>query len=360
MHVLGLLSHLDQRRFEPFLICSPGILATRARDIEGILVHEVTFRSKFDFAAQSGIGKILSEIQTHDNPFRSMIVHTHGPRAGFIGRRATPKGVYKVYTEHIWNRAYHLENKVNEWLQKRALRSLNYKTDMIIAVSNAVKDFLVQNKLAPDKRVIVIPNGIDLSEHKSQNTEYRASHGHQPPVIGTVGNLNIQKGHQYLIEAMPMLLPRYPHLMLEIIGEGDERENMEAIIQDMHLQRNITLLGRGKANYLSKMAKWNVFVLPSISETFGIAVLEAMEMGVPVVATKVGGVPDIISDKKNGLFVEPKNPRQIAKAVSDLLDHPAEAAKLSRAGKETVKKFDWRVVIKEIESVYTNLAKDKF
>jgi glycosyltransferase involved in cell wall biosynthesis len=108
------------------------------------------------------------------------------------------------------------------------------------------------------------------------------------------------------------------------------------------------------------MKKWNVFILSSISETFGISILEAMEMDLPVIATKVGGVLDIIEDGKNGILIGPKSSSQIAKALIRILDHPAEAAKLVRAGKETVKKFDWEEVIKQIEIVYADLTREKF
>ena len=364
MHVLGLLQNLDKEKFEPFLICSPGVLANNARSIEGLKIYEIKFRSKFDFSSTSKLEKILSEIQTHENPFRPMIVHTHGPRAGFIGRRATPRGVYKVYTEHIWNEAYHLENRVNEWVQKRALRSLNHKTDMVIAVSNAVRDFLVKSDLVPEKRVRVIPNGIELAEtvldsRLRGNDKFIVSHGHNPPLIGTVGNLNSQKGHQYLIEAMPEILKSYPHLTLEIIGEGEERESLEKIIDELNLKKHVTLLG-GNVSRERIESKWDIFVLPSISETFGIVILEAMKLGLPVVASKVGGVTDIVKEGKNGLLIKSKNPSAIASAVLELLNHPALAAKLVREGKETIKKFDWKVVIKDIEEVYLNLAKDKF
>ncbi|MFA7244227.1 MAG: glycosyltransferase family 4 protein [Patescibacteria group bacterium] len=358
-HVLGLLKNIDQKKFEPFLVCSPGILSGKVREIDGIHVLEIKFRSKFDFSAKSRLEKILSEIQTRDNPFRPMIVHTHGPRAGFIGRRAAPKGVYQVYTEHIWNESYHLENRVNEWLQKRALRILNYRTDAIIAVSNAVADFLIKNKMAPAKRVMVVPNGIDTKSLQLSACNIQARHGHQPPIIGNIGNLNLQKGQEYLIAAMPEIIKKFPLATLEIIGEGEEREALKLQITNAKLQKHVTLLGRID-NPTKYMKRWNVFVLPSISETFGIVVLEAMSTGVPVIATKVGGIADIVSDRKNGIMIKAESPSQIAQAVIEIIGHPALAAKLAREGKETAKKYDWRIVVGQIEEVYQKLARDKF
>ena len=158
---------------------------------------------------------------------------------------------------------------------------------------------------------------------------------------------------------MPEILAKYPHATLEIIGEGEEREALKSQITNHKLQRHVTLLGR-RDHPEDYLKKWDVFVLPSISETFGITILEAMAAQVPVVATKVGGVTDIVSDGKNGKLIKPKSSSEIAAAILDILDHPAEAAKFVRSGKDTVKEHDWSEVIKQVEKLYQGLAKEKF
>jgi glycosyltransferase involved in cell wall biosynthesis len=352
-HILGLLSSIDKTKFECFLICPNGNLSREARDIPHLEVINIEMRSKFDFVAMNSINKTLSQIQSQRNPFGPMIVHTHGTRAGLLGRMAHPKGVLSVYTEHRWDADYHLENRINEWLQLYWLKRLNQKTHLIIAVSNSVKDFLVGKKLAPESRVKVIHNGIKLQNAKSKMRKAKTVNRNHF-IIGNVGNLNHQKGHKYLIEAMPKILEHYPHTMLEIIGEGEERKNLELIIQNLKLERHVTLLGR-QIDPMSFMAKWEIFVLSSVAETFGIVVLEAMSQRLPIVATKVGGVPDIIKHNKNGLLVLPESPEAIAEAVLELLSHPAKAEEISRAGYGRVKDFDWREIVKKVEKEYLGL-----
>jgi glycosyltransferase involved in cell wall biosynthesis len=98
-----------------------------------------------------------------------------------------------------------------------------------------------------------------------------------------------------------------------------------------------------------------VFALPSIAETFGIVILEAMQAGVPVVASKVGGILDIITNKKNGLLTQPKNSKELAGSIIEILGNSALSSKLSREGKIRVKDFDWAKIIKQINRAYLEL-----
>jgi len=354
-HVLGLLSSINKSKFECFLICPNGNLSHEAKEISSLEVINIKMKSKFDYTTMNSINKALSQIQSQNNPFGPMIVHTHGTRAGFLGRMALPKGVISVYTEHRWDADYHLENRINEWLQLYFLAKLNRKTHLIIAVSNSVKDFLISRNLASENRVKVIHNGIDLQKAKSKKQNAKISKGNHF-IIGNVGNLNHQKGHEYLIEAMPEILEHYPHTMLEIIGEGEERKNLEFKIQNLKLEKHVTLFGK-QVDPMSFMAKWDIFVLPSIAETFGIVILEAISQQLPVVATKVGGVPDIIKHNKNGILVSPHSPETIAEAIIELLSHPAKIEQLARNASERVKDFDWKEIVKKVEAEYIRLIK---
>lgn len=351
-HVLGLIQNIDKELFDVYIICPGGYLSAEAKQVNDVNVFNVAMRGKFDLASFWEIKKIINNIRVGNNPFGPLIVHTHGPRAGLMGRLAAPVHAKKVHTEHIFDIDYHLKNPLNEWLQRKFLQVQNYRSDLIIAVSNSVKKFLTQSKMAPEKKIVVIPNGIEIRKPK---TELRTPSSElRTPVIGTIGNLNFQKGQIYLIEAMPKVLKKYPLATLEIIGEGEERTVLETEIKKLGIEKHVTLFGH--KNIIERyMQYWNLFVLPSISETFGIAVLEAMNYGLPVVATKVGGVPDIITHRKNGILVEPKNSEALAGAILDVLDHPAIAAKLKREGMQRVQDFDWKVITRKIETEFKKL-----
>lgn len=354
-HVLDLLAHIDKSRFQCYLLCPEGNLAREVRDLKGVEVIDVLMRSKFDLVAIRMIRGYLNQIRSSFDPFGPMIVHTHGPRAGLLGRWATPQGIYSVYTEHRWDADYHLESRINEWLQLALLKRLNFRTNLIIAVSSSVKEFLVQHNLAPESRMKVIPNGIDLESLKVKGKRLKGKVGNHF-IIGNIGNLNLQKGQTYLIEAMIEVIKRYPHAMLEIVGEGEERSNLEFKIQNLKLEKHITLLG-SKANPAEEMQKWDVFVSSSIAETFGIVVLEAFAAGLPVVATRVGGVPDIVRDKKNGLLIPPRSPKALADAITEILSRPALKESLIRAGKDRIRDFDWRKIINQLEREYSKVAR---
>lgn len=346
-HVLGILKHIDQKKFDSYLICPAGYLSKEAKQIKGVTVFNVSMSSKFDLFSIVEIKAILAKIRIQYNPFGPMIVHSHGARAGLLARIIMPKGIKNIYTEHRWDSDFKLKNPINNWLQKKLLARMNLKSDMVIAVSTSVKDFLVKEKLALENRVKIIPNGIDIGGTRSIKIKEKITH----PIIGTIGNLKEVKGHKYLIEAMSHVVKDYPLASLEIIGEGEERTNLQKLIDRLNLSHNVSLLGY-KENPAPFMKHWNVFALSSLAETFGIVLLEAMEMGLPIVATKVGGIPDIIENKKNGILVSPRNSKMLAQGIVDIIKHPVKASKLKKAALERVRDFEWDKVIKEIENLY--------
>jgi len=357
-HVLGILKNLDQSKFEPFLLCPAGYLMNEAKKIKGVTVFELNPQSKFDFLAIWQIREIYNKIRVSRDPFGPIIIHSHGPRAGLMARMTAPWRAKLVYTEHRHDADYHLKNSFNEWIQRRVLRAQSKKTDLIIAVSEAVKQFLIQSKMARIDRVRVIPNGIDLSHWtiEARKEILARKPGSKWPtdvVIGTVGTLNYQKGQIFLIDAMAKLVKQYPLIALEIIGEGEERSVLESEISRLGLERHITLLGVKDPEKWYK--RWDLFVLPSIAETFGIVILEAMKNGLPIVATRVGGVPDIITHRKNGYLVSSGNASALSKGIEEVLGNPVMRTKLHREAMDRVKVYDWREVIKALEESYLDL-----
>jgi len=349
-HVFGLLKSLDQQRFEPFLICPEGQLSNKVSQIKGVTIFHVPFKSKYDLISYFELKNYLTKIKSSRDPFGPMVVHSHGTRAGLFASIVASKFAFKIYTEHRWDSDYHLKNPISDFWQKRMLRRVLRRMDRVIAVSSSVRDFLVKNNFVAKDQVQIIPNGIDLVA----STEYRVPSTrvvNRAPVIGTIGNLNTQKGQIYLIEAMEEILKKFPLATLEIIGEGELKKSLKFKVESLKLERHVSFLGR-QSSVDKFLKKWDVFALPSVAETFGIVVLEAMNAGTPVVATRVGGVPDIIQNKKNGLLVPSRDSKALADSIIELLDHPALAAKLKRGGIERVKDFDWQKVIKKIEKVY--------
>lgn len=354
-HVLGILKHLDKERFDLILIAPRGWLATAAAKIKNVGIRIVEFKSKFDLSSAIKLKKNIAEFRASDNPFGPIIIHAHGPRAGYFCRMAIRTGERFVYTEHLWNQDFHLQNPLNSFIQIAGLKSICKKADLVIAVSDSVRRFLLAKIAGIKEKLKVIPNAIEISGDKPKIHRSQRETGEF--LIGTVGALNCQKGQIYLIRAMRRIIQSLPRTKLEIIGSGPNKEFLQREINRLGLEAKIQLLGEQK-NIKKFVKEWDLFVLPSLSETFGLSVLEAMELVIPVVATSVGGLPEIIKDGETGVLVPPADSEKLAKAILHLLTEKSEREKLSRAAFSALKKnFDWSKIIVELEKVYLALAK---
>lgn len=348
-HVFGLLSNLDKTKFEILLIAPRGWLTTRANSISGVKVKIVDFKNKWDIASLLKLRRNIAEFRS-DNPFGPIVIHAHGPRAASFCKLILRSKERFVYTEHIWNNDYHLKNPINTRFQKSGLRSICFKANKIIAVSNSVKKFLVTDLGVKDGKISVIPNAIEIESDTQVRTKENGL------VVGTVGSLNKQKGHIFLIQAFERVIKSLPRAKLEIVGDGQERANLLYEIKKRNLESKIQLLG--KVDKPKKLMKnWDLFVLPSLSETFGLVILEAFEARVPVVATKVGGIPEIITNDETGILVPLANVEKLAKAILFLLVEKKERQNLSAQAYDLLKKkYDWSKIIVEIEKEYGKLV----
>lgn len=353
-HVLSLLENVDKEKFETHLICPAGYLSKTAKSLRDVEVYNVSMHSKFDLISFLQLRETIAKIQSEGNPFGPMVVHAHGQRAGLFTAFAARKYVRKLYTEHNFDDTYQLENPINNFIQKQILRAVCHRYDLIIAVSEAVKKYLVSHRFAEKDEVIVMPNGIDLSRWLGLKKKHKIETVNRHPVVGTVGSLVAKKGQKYLIQAFAQFTKKYPLARLEIVGDGPERQRLQALVREMMLNKNVEFLG-SQRDVAPIISKWDIFTLPSVSETFGIVILEAMALGLPIVATNAGGIPDIIDNGKNGLLVESKDSIALCKAMEKILDHPALAAELRRNGEKRTADFDIKKIVEKIENIYLRL-----
>ena len=157
-------------------------------------------------------------------------------------------------------------------------------------------------------------------------------------VVGAVGRLSVEKGHRHLIDAAPMLVPRVANLRFVLLGEGRERPELEKQVVRLGMRERVVFAG-----FQTDVRPWiqacDVIVNPSLTEGMPNAVLEAMALGTPVVATAVGGVPDMIQDQVSGLLVPPGDPAALARAILDLFANPSRAVQLARAAQTKLEEF---------------------
>lgn len=354
-HVLGLLKNIDREKFDVLLIAPRGWLTEEAKKISGVEIKIVEFKSKFDLSSLSKLKRDIAEFRAGENPFGPVIIHAHGPRAGAFCRLIVRKDEKFVYTEHLWNADYQLSPSAS-FFQRRGIKTICSRADLVIAVSKSVKNFLLEKIIKIPAKVAVIPNAIDISGEEPKVTRH-PSRNDRELIIGTAGALVKPKGQIYLIRAFAEISKKFPEAKLEIVGTGVEKENLKKEISTLNLNAKVQLLGR--QDDVKKIIKeWDIFVLPSLSESFGIVLLEAMEIGVPIVASAVGGVPEIIKSGETGVLVPAGNVEKLVKAINSLLLEKTYRARLAKNAFISLKKhYDWSKIIGEIEKIYEKLCR---
>lgn len=195
--------------------------------------------------------------------------------------------------------------------------------------------------------ISVVPTGVDLERFK---TSLGAKKGGNAKTIVFVGRLHPVKGVQYLIEAMAIVHREMSEVELVIVGDGIERSRLEELADKLDLHGNIQFAGQVPQERVpSIMHRADAFVLPSLSESFGIVNLEAMAAGLPIIATKVGGIPEIVNEGVNGYLVNAKRPDEIADRILMLLRNDEVREKISVNNREKAEMFTWGRVAEKVE-----------
>lgn len=219
--------------------------------------------------------------------------------------------------------------------------------DRIVAVTNLEKQNLIRRG-APKDRISVIPNGVTLPPLTVPKMDLDST-------IFCLGRLDMwTKGQDILIKAMPNILSEVKNAQLFIAGTGKDLPLLRAMAKRLNVENNVHFLGQvdsfTKASYLQNSS---VFCLPSRVEAFGIVYLEAMAYGLPIVATKIGGVPEVLSDV--GLIVKKDDPTSLSNALIAVLSDKKLAKEMRRKSLARVKHFDWNRLVKKYELLYESV-----
>ncbi len=278
-----------------------------------------------------GLWKICSFIKRHD----IHVVHTHLYRANIIGRiaamlRRVPVLISSQQSIDKWKKFYHV------WLD----RWTSYGVDCIIVNADATKKILQERERIPPYKIHTIYNGIDCSVFSPHTTAlYHKNTGEKSQLrVVTVTRLHKEKGSQYIPDIVSSVIKEVSNVQFSVIGDGPLRKNIQRQIHNLNIADKIKLLG-WQQDIPGFLAESDVFFLPSVEESFSQAVLEAMSMAVPVVATDVGGMHELVAHSISGLLVQPDVPQAIAQAIIELLKDNSKARRMGEAGKKRVQKF---------------------
>lgn len=316
---------------------------------KGISTDIIYMKGRFDLRAIFKVRRLLDKYSID-------ILHCHTYKADIIGLLASRfKKVHIVTTLHGWT-ASNTKIKIYELLEVFATSFF----DKIIVVAECIKGKLFKRR-GVDKKVTVIPNGVDankpLKEVNIEKIKEELNIKPQSQIIGSIGRLSREKGYRYLLDAIVQIKDRFPNIVFVLIGDGPDEENLKDYTKKLEISNRVIFLGY--QNYIDKfLAMMEIFILPSLRESFGLVILEAMVAGKPVVATSVGGIPFLVENMKTGVLVPPKDPLALANAIVKLLEDKEEAKKMGLAGRKRVEeKFSADAMVKIYEGIYINLMK---
>ena len=268
-------------------------------------------------------------------------------------------------TRHVINEETILAQNLSEFrigpFLKLWAKAVYKRVDHIVAPCELSKKDLLAHFGIPESHISVIYNAIDLGALQGIERTVPVSrfNGNGGPKIISVGSLRTVKGHKFLLRALKDILKRYPNCQLQILGEGSERAALERHAHELGIASHVRLPGICSPYQL--VADSDVFVMPSLREGIPAALLEAMALRVPVVASRAGGMPEIVEDGVNGYLVEPGNWREISERVLELLGNREKRALFAEKGSKTVReRFDVSRTVRELERVFVRiLGKDE-
>lgn len=290
------------------------------------------------------------------------LLHAHGWKAGLIAALARFGLPHLPLLVTVHNSLPPQFRGYRQWLLKKIGAAVLKRADRVIVVSSALSE--LAEKLYPPtaRKLHLIPNGIDVDSLHATSLSVRNDKQavlkkfgltvSSDFLIGTVTRIIREKGVFELVEAFDEIAKTMPNTRLLIIGDGPAREELILEISRLHVASKIHLLGWIRnAAYL--MGIFDVFVLPSWSEGMPISIMEAMAAGVPVIASNVGGIPELISDGVTGSLVPARDSKRLAKAILDLLNNPKKRQQFGQAAYETISaRFKQDAMVNQIAEIY--------
>jgi glycosyltransferase involved in cell wall biosynthesis len=284
---------------------------------------------------------------------RFSLLHTHDYKTDLLGVMAARRaGVPCVATVH----GYVFVSRRVRVYRRLDLLALRFFS-MVITVSEDLRQELLAAGL-PGERVVTIHNAIDAEAFASQDIQPGAhlrqqlGLGRNQPVITVVGRLIPGKGHRYFLEAAGQVLRALPEARFLVVGVGPLRGTLEALSVALGIQQAVSFLGF-RRDVAALMKASDLIVLPSLEEGLSVVLLEALSLARPLVATAVGGTPEVVKHKETGVLVPPADPKPLAEAMLYLLNHPEEGKRLAERGREIVlQQFSVETTARKIADVY--------
>lgn len=342
---LYLLRSLKERRIKSHLACQPGSPMEKKALEAGVEVFPIAMRGEVDLPASLRIRKLITR-HGYD------IVHSHTSHAHTLAFFASLGcGTCRLVTRRVDFSIFR-----NRFLPINGIK-YRFMADYYIAISHQIKQVMVKDGIAAD-RIFVVHSGIDPQRFARAAGDHLTEEFNLRPderVVINVAHLAGHKGQKYLVGAIPHVLAAIPNVRFFIIGKGELMSELQALSVSLGIGHALTFTGfRNDVGAFYKIA--DLFVMSSVQEGLGTAILDALALGKPVVAANSGGIPEIIRDGQTGRLVEAANPQALAKGIIEMLTNVELAGAMARRGQADVKaKFSIDAMVESNLAVYNRL-----
>ena len=355
---------LKNRGYETALACAPGGKLNSLVRSHGMRV--IPFKNLVQPLHPLKDSLIILNLALflRKHPFH--IVHTHNSKAGFVGRLAAKLARVPVIVHTVHGFSFHeQELRWRQWLFRSMERLASRWCDQLIFISQPLMTWALREGIGNKERMTRIYSGIELDRFQpvseQEKIDLRKKWGLEARylVVGIVSKLWDGKGHALLLDAFQEIRRTKVEAKLVIVGEGCLLKDLRGLV-DKHAMNGAVLFTGFQSEVAPLIATFDVAVLPSFFEGMGRVLLEAMAMGKPVVASRVGGIPDLVEHGVNGYLVRPGHKGELKEAILRLLDDRSLALNMGREGREKVKgEFDALAMVSAIERVYRRLLSGK-
>ena len=335
-HTQKWIDHFKQRE------CEIHLVSFHFAEIQGVHLHHLAAPFKSFYLLHIPRMKLLLKKIKPD------ILHAHYASSyGFVGAALG----FHPFVVSVWGSDI-IEFPKRSLVHRKMLQYSLSQADKITVTSRLLEE--AAEGLAPVKQKITrTPFGVDLERFKPESKPGRKDQ----IILGLIKNLDRKYGIEYLLKGFALVEKSYKNIRLVIAGDGPLKDQLRELAFQLGCQEKVEFLGRIPHSQVPTLLnEMDIFIMPSIHESFGVAALEASACGLPVIASDVGGIPEVVVHRKTGLLIPPGNPEALAEAVVYLIENPDLREKLGKDGREFVMEtFDWQENAQRMENLYQEL-----